>query len=47
MTDEEFLNLVSEMRGAQNNYFRNRTLTMLNICKSLEKHVDATQVQIR
>jgi hypothetical protein len=39
-TLDEFLFLVSRMRDAQRNYFRNRSIGNLNAAKNLEKQVD-------
>ena len=40
MTDDKLIALVSEMRKAQKDYFKCRALSLLKICKALEKRVD-------
>jgi len=40
MTPENFFNLVRDMRLAQREYFRTRSLSVLTRAKALEKRVD-------
>lgn len=41
MTQEEFINLVRDMRKAQKEYFKTRDYLVLNRSKILERQVDA------
>lgn len=47
MENTEFMELVSEMRAAQKDYFRCRAINLLKICKDLEKRVDAEIVKFK
>lgn len=40
MTTGEFANMVSDMREAQNRYFKTKLKYDLKLCKELEKKVD-------